>query len=165
MSTVQERQDAHLSSLREITDEIEFFEQLRKTNPTARVPYTLRELKVQIKYCRDTNKARWEETTTKHKDDVRWDGATELHSHLYSTYTHMYSGNKNKYEKAKKKYENLAREMMDFAMDGTKHMRIDTEDRVLYDGNDEAVRLFCNEMMLEMLVLNTIERKLDLIRW
>ena len=165
MSTVQERQDAHLSTLREITDEIEFFERLRKTNPTARVPYTLRELKVQIKYCRDTNKARWEDTATKQKDDVRWDGATELHSHLYSTYTHMYSGNKNKYEKAKKKYEDLAREMMDFAMEGTKNMRIDTEDRVLYDGNDEAVRLFCNEMMLEVLVLNTIERKLDLIRW
>jgi len=165
MSTVQERQDSHLSTLREITNEIEHFEQLRKTNPTAPVPYTLRELKVQIKFCRDTNKDRWIETAAKQKDDIRWDGAAELHSHLYSAYSHMYRGNKNKYEKAKKKYEDLAMEMMDFAMDETKNMRIDNEDTVLYDGNDEAVRLFCNEMMMERLVLNTIERKLDLIRW
>ena len=86
-----------MSTLREITDEIEFYEQLRKTNPTARVPYTLRELKVQIKYCRDTNKASWIKAATKQKDDIRWERAADMHSLLYSAYSHMYSGNKNKF--------------------------------------------------------------------
>jgi len=160
--TVQQDQDSKLSTLRDIKEEIEYFVQLRKANPTASVPYTARELKVQIKFCRDENKRRWAETSALTKDDTRYKGTARLHSYLYSAYSHMHSGNKNKYTKANKKYKELASEMMDGAMDECP-IHIVSGEGVLYEGNDEAVRLFCNEMMLELLVLDTIESKLDLI--